>query len=256
MIQSVQRISQILNLFRDDTSLSLAQIAEKTGLAKTTVYGFVSSLKEEGFLEQDPETRRYSLGLTVFELASYFHARKDLRAIAIPFIDGLARELGLTVQLAVLDRDQVVYLYKAATADFLTFSISAGLRMPFHCTATGKVLTAYLPEEAQNQLLATHIFTPKTPFSVASPSDMAQVLTQVRADGYGLDLEESETGLGGLAVPIFEAGENVAGALGLSFLSETFSEDFLNHRLPPLKSCAELISRKLGWVPPCHSFFS
>ncbi|MBR5473986.1 MAG: IclR family transcriptional regulator [Lachnospiraceae bacterium] len=252
MIQSVHRISQILHLFRNATSLSLAQIAEQTGLAKTTVHGLVSSLREEGFLEQDPDTKRYSLGLSVFELASYYHARKDLRAIAIPFINDLARRLGMTIQLAILDKHEVVYLYKMTTADFLTFSISAGLRMPFHCTATGKAIAAFSSEDEKRHLLS-YPLTPKTPFSLASSETLEAVLRKVREHGYALDLGESEVGLGGLAVPLFDERHEVVGALGVSFLSDLYTEAFLKNILLPLQESASLISRKLG-CPPHHLF--
>ena len=246
MIQSVQRISQILNLFRNFTSLSLAQISEKTGLPKTTAYGLVSSLKEEGFLEQDPDSRRYSLGLTIFELSSYFHARKDLRAISIPFINGLAQELGFTSQLAVLDKNQVVYLYKKTTDDFLTFSISAGLRAPFYCTATGKAIAAFLPDEERKTLLSMQEYVPLTPYSITGREEMEQVLDLVKQRGYGLDLNESEQGLGGLAVPLFEQHSRVVGAISISFLSDQYSEAFLARLLPPLQSCADQIYRRLS----------
>ncbi len=246
MIQSVHRISQILNLFREHTSLSLTQIADKTGLAKTTAHGLVASLREEGLLEQDPETHRYALGLAIFELASHYHARRDIRAISIPFINDLAHKLGLTVQLAVLDRDQVVYLYKMTTAEFMTFSISVGLRMPFHCTATGKVLVSHMPADQRETLFAAHDFTPKTQYSICSSKEMLAAISKIQDFGYALDLNESELGLGGLAVPIFDENHIAAGALSVSFLAANYSDDFLLRVLPPLKTCACFITRKLG----------
>lgn len=249
MIQSVQRISRILNLFRTHTSLSLKQISEETGLAKSTVHGLLISLKEENLLSQDPVTHRYSLGLTIFELASCYHARKDLRGIAIPYIKKLSEDLEMTVQLAILDHDEVVYLYKKTTAEFLVFSIAAGLRLPFHCTATGKAIAAFLPEKEQEALVASHRYPPLTSCSIKDANAMKDVLNLVRRNGYGLDLNESEFGLGGLAVPIFEEGPSVAGALSVSFLSDAFSPELTARILPPLQSCAELISRKLGCSP-------
>ncbi|MCI8514680.1 MAG: IclR family transcriptional regulator [Lachnospiraceae bacterium] len=248
MIQSVQRISQILNLFRKYTSLSLKQIAEETGLAKSTVHGLVSSLKEENFLAQDPATHQYSLGLAIFELSSYYHTRKDLRSISIPFINELAKNLGMTVQLAILDKNQVVYLYKKTTAEFLVFSISTGLRLPFHCTATGKIIAAFLPEKERETLIDTHSYSALTPYSISEAETMKNTLTLARTNGYALDLNESELGLGGLAVPIFKSDQVIAGALSISFLSETYCPELLSRILTPLQSSANLISRKLGWL--------
>jgi len=230
MIQSIERAAAILGLFRENRYLSIAQISEMTGLAKTTAHGIVSTLKETGYLDQDPVTRDYCLGITVFELGCQYRDTLNLRSLAMPFMRDLSTLTKDTVQLAVLRGTDIIYLYKIATPMFMTFAISEGVRAPAHCVSTGRAILAQMKDSEVRELFGTGPLEQRTPFSCGSVDQLLEHLETTRKNGYAREDQEVHFGLGGIAAAVFDHNGSVCASLCLSFPNKRCDEAYLQKK--------------------------
>lgn len=208
------RADQILGAFdAGHPSLSLLGLVARTGLPKTTVYRTVEKMIELGWLAQ--VEGRYCLGNRVFELAGLTGLQVSLRGVALPYLAELNAATRETVHLAVLDRDDVLYLEKlAGHGPTIGFSRVGG-RMPAHCTGLGKVLVAHSGTDSRAALLDRPL-TPRTSATIVSPRAMERELTRIAADGIGLDREETAVGMSCVAAPVVAADGRCVAAVSVA----------------------------------------
>src|SRR5262252_1609517 len=148
-LSSVANALRLMKAFSDDDSdIGISALAQRLGLAKSTVHRLAATLITEGMLEQDPETGKYRLGLAVFELGSLVRRKMDVSAEARPFLRTLRDQTGETIHLAVLDHASVLYINKMESRRAIRMSTNVGARAPVHCTADGKALLAFQGDES------------------------------------------------------------------------------------------------------------
>lgn len=163
VVQSVDRALSILALFRTESSLGLTQIADRMNLAKSTVYGLIATLEKHGYLEQDLNTGKYRLGVRLLEMGGLFEKRLNLRREVAPVMKSLVERFAETVQVSILDGCEVVYIDLLEAPTSLRFTARIGMRAPAHCTATGKVMLADLPEGLLDELYGSGPLPMSTP---------------------------------------------------------------------------------------------
>ena len=146
-VQSVAKAADILECFVSKSELGISDISKLMGMSKSTIYGIVNTLVETGMLEQDSESRKYRLGLKLFELGHIVEKRMDIRAEAKPFCMALSEKYSQTVHLATHSEGDVVYIDKFDVPDFLIVYSQIGRRAPMTCTGVGKAMLAYLGQD-------------------------------------------------------------------------------------------------------------
>ncbi|TCW06501.1 IclR family transcriptional regulator [Raoultella sp. BIGb0138] len=245
-IQSVSRASAILKLFREHEKLSIAQIALLMNLSKTTVHGLVKTLEEEKLLQQDAKSRLYSLGHINYELGMLYQSRIVTHAVVLPWMKKLSEQVEETVQLATLTDAEVIYLSRVTTQDFYGFSIAEGLRMPAHCTSTGKCMLATLPVPRLMELYPQETLLTRTPQTIATRSELLQQLQTVAQAGYAIDDEEAEKGLRGIAIPLLTAANSAPLAICISGTVNHMTDARIRQYLPALQDTRLEIARLLG----------
>ncbi len=247
-IQSLQRAAAILRCFtQSDTDLGVTAISRQLGLHKSTVSRLLSTLKQEGFVEQNPETGKYQLGLGLITLAGIVLDRIDLRQVAYPYIRTLARLTQETVNVVVLDNSECVNIGGVASPRPIQYIGRIGRRTPVHCTAAGKVLLAYLPSEEQKQILAKNLsrFTVNT---VVDVQTLEQLLLMVRKQGYAITHQEYQLELSDLAAPVCDHTGHVFAAVVVSGPTYRISPDKIEPFVKAIKETAQEISTRLGCV--------
>jgi DNA-binding IclR family transcriptional regulator len=192
----IDRVSLVLDTFGDAGRLTLAQIARRTGLPRTSVHRMLDQLVQQRFLRRNGHG--YELGMRLVELGSLALHQDRLRRAALPLLHELHRVTGLVVHLAVLEGPDVVYLEKIS--DRLTTAIPTrvGGRQPAHCAAVGKAVLAY----SEHQLGSIGELTTKTRYSITTHTQLTAELARVRARGIAFDREESIVGYGCVGAPV------------------------------------------------------
>lgn len=248
-IQSVVRALKVLELFtEDDTSLGLKEITERVGLSKPTVFRILSTLKKMDYIEQDPKSGKYMLGLKVFEVGSAFINKMSLRSFAMPLIQELVDKCNETVHLAILDKGEIIYIDKIDGTQTIRMMSAVGKRAPAHCTSVGKAILSYKSSEELDNILADIKMVKLTKNSIADKKKLKRELRQIKNQGYAIDNEELEIGLKCVGVPIFDYHGDAVGGISVSGPSTRFTSERLKDGLIPLIiETAEKISRRMGY---------
>ncbi|QJY44538.1 IclR family transcriptional regulator [Pseudonocardia broussonetiae] len=212
-IQSIERAAAVLRLLGStDRPLGINEIAAALDLPRPTAHGIVRTLKEVGFVEQDPSAR-YVLGDALRELGRGGWDRHDLRARAMNWADSLAGSTGLAVQIGVPDAGAVRLVHHVFRPDGTPQTIRTGEEQPLHATALGKCLLAFAPVATPPpRELALTPYTGRTCSTVPA---LEAHLAVARRRGWAGDSGEFESGTGGAAAALRGSGGLVAGAIGV-----------------------------------------
>lgn len=197
---SVLRAFEVLNLFRINREMRAADVADELGIPRSSAYRILITLREAGALEST-EDGVFFLGMHMFELGCSAPLRLRLHRAAAKPIQRLSSMLGSTVQLGILDGDEVLFLEKSGLQGNPATGI--GRRGPVHASAIGKVLLAFAPARTQEFVLGRplHAFTKMT---ITSPTALRSELMQIRNRGFAVGYEEKRVGYFSVARPVRE----------------------------------------------------
>lgn len=178
-------------------------VGRRVDLPKSTVYRILSTLVSCGFVSQNTENGKYSLGIEIIPLANSVHFYSNLRHVAYPHLQYLVDTIEETSSLSTLLNSAVINLDQVEFSGRLV--VRAGNmsnRMPFYATSSGKAIAAYLPE-AELKSLMESTFISLTGGTITDKEVFKRELKQVRAQGYATAFEELEEGLNSVAAPVF-----------------------------------------------------
>lgn len=236
---------RILEVFFDSESeLTLHEISTKAKVGKTSAFRILYTLDKLGYVEKDPFGGKYRLGLRIIAAARKTVAGGNLVQAARAHLKKLRDEFNETINLAVLRNDEIVYLEILESPYPFRMTETVGARIPWHSTALGKSIAAYLPEERVRRILKQSPLKRFTPNTITSMREYMEGLKSVGDQGFSFDVEESELGATCVAAPIFDADHAVIGALSISGASPRI-RDKQNKVAQALKNAAAAISRSL-----------
>jgi IclR family pca regulon transcriptional regulator len=251
--QSLERGLAILASFRPERPLlGVSDLARELDLSRSTTHRYVATLTALGYLQQDSASRKYRLGLRVLDLGFSVINSMELRTLAAPHLQQLSDELAHTVNMAVLDGADIVYVERCRSSRHgqrdIDLNLHVGSRLPAYCTSMGKVLLAFLPDAERDAVLARVQFSRRGPNTLGGKKALLDDLERVREIGVGVNNEELAYGLRSIAVPVRGASGEVVAAINLAAHRTMASMDDLVGRLSPaLKRTADEISARLGY---------
>lgn len=248
-IEALTRGLEILSLFSSDKpSLSLMEVVAALKINKSTAYRVLSTLETLGYLERDANSRRYRPSLKVLELGFTALNSLEVRQVARPYLERLAQEVNETVSLGILDGMDVVYIDRVRNRSIVGVVLGVGSHVSAHCTALGKVLLAYLPQEELMNRLTQNKLTALTPCTFIEPSKLLDELELVRQRGYAINDEELAIGLRAIAAPIRDLSQKTVAAINVSGPVTTISLRRLKNELASaVVETATQISAALGY---------
>jgi IclR family transcriptional regulator, pca regulon regulatory protein len=217
LLRSLVHGFEVLEQFGEaPRGLTLMDVAGALGRSKATTFRYLASFVALGYLEVEPETRRYKPTVKVLRLGGAYLASLTLPDLALPHLDGLARAFGESVNLGVLDDVEIVYVARVSGERILLTNLTVGSRLPAQATSMGKVLLAYLPEAAQRRALSRIAFKALTPRTATSATRVREVLRAVRRQGYAVNDQELDLGLRSCAAPVFDRRGDAIASVNLS----------------------------------------
>jgi IclR family transcriptional regulator, KDG regulon repressor len=248
-LSSVQNAARLLKeLGAAEGSLGVTELARRLGLGKSTAHRLLATLTAERILEHDPATGTYRLGLVMWELGARVSVHRVLHDAATAVIEELRNATKETVQVAVLDGREVVYVERLESPHTLRMFGRVGHRMPAHCTSTGKVLLAHLPERRLAVLLEGWRPERRTDATICAPARLRAELERVRAQGWAENIGESEVGVASVAAPVRNARGEVIAAVSVAGPSMRVTGDTLRQFFrASVTQAADAISDQLGW---------
>jgi IclR family transcriptional regulator, KDG regulon repressor len=236
-VPAVKRALRVLELLANESEpLTLQQIVAETGIPLASAHAIMHTLLDAGYASKQTVGRAqvWSPTLALYHLGSSVVSRLGLRDVALPHLRALSASLGVPAHLGVLVGADVMYLEKVAAPSFIQFSTYPGLRSPFHLTALGRAIAAFLSPAELSPLLAG--IDPR----------FSRILRDVKAAGFATEDGDEVEGVGCVAAPVRDASGRVVASVGITGFS---AELFINGEIPSVvevMAAAETISRELG----------
>ena len=250
--QSLVRGLAILSSFQSDRPLiGVSELSRGLDLSRSTVHRYVATLAKLGYLQQDRASKRYRLGSKVLDLGFSALNSMDLLEISAPHLRQLSDETQRTVNLAILDRTDIVYIERCRAArpgqQEIDLNLHVGARLPAYCTAMGKAILAFVPEEHLDEIIQDIDFAPRGPNTLTDPEAFRGDLAKIRTSGIAVNDEELAYGLRSIAAPVYSRSGDVVAALNLAVHRTMAPMDELIARFgPSVTHAAHDISLSLG----------
>jgi DNA-binding IclR family transcriptional regulator len=248
-VKSLFKMLDVLECFSGvDPELSVLQIAQRTGLPRTTVHRLVDSLRAVGFLEQEASRENYRLGLRLFGFGNTALTNMPLHREAAPFVDTLAKLSGEAVHLCVFDGTQMVFVERSLDRGRPNNVVTTVETSPCHSTGVGKAALAFQPPAVIDRVIALGLqrFTRNT---IVAPEALRQELAATRARGYALDDSEHETDVRCVAAPVRNSTGRVFAALSVTGNTRRMEQHRTEDLAALVISHASQISAQLGYQP-------
>lgn len=246
--QSLKRGLRIIEAIAAiDGSATLAEIARKTVLPRSTAHHLLRALVEFGYLIQDGDARTYTLGPKLFRLTGRTWTKEQLAKIAMPFLAELSRRTGEGTSLAVLRDGVVTVIAKREPKGPVHVFQEVGARRPIYCTAVGKTLAAWLPDQELEGIISRTVFEQNTAKTITSPTAFRRELARVRATGFAIDNEEHIEGVRCIATPVRDHSGEVRASLCVVGPKNHLPQRRLPEIRQALAAVAAGLSARLGY---------
>lgn len=215
-IQSVARALSILELFDERrAALSTNEIAALTGLNRGTAYRFCQTLRRLGYLEEIRQST-FRPGLKVLSLAQGVLGGRGLVDMALPTLQSLRHDTGETVNFAMPDGVEVVYVARLLNDDLLAMRLVVGSRLPIVASSLGRAMLAFMPPDRVAEIIDRSKMAQLTPHTITDKSKLMEVLGVIRERGYAFNDQEIVMGVRGIAAPVIGGDGQPIAAVNLS----------------------------------------
>jgi IclR family KDG regulon transcriptional repressor len=250
-MKSLRKVLDIIDEVGEAGSMGIREISSRTGFPSPTVHRILSTLVERGYLGKDPGTKKYALSLRFLQLGAKVQQRFNLPVVARPHMHGLMLQTKESVNLAVKDGDEMVYLdHIRSDYSLLQLFTQAGARVSLYATGVGKLFLSEMSKQELDSYLERVTLTPRTLHTLIEPRALRKELSRIRSQGFAVDNEEFEVGVRCVAAPLLNhLGEHV-GAISISGAVVRITADRIEQFGGMVKRSASVISRDLGFSGP------
>lgn len=246
-LSSVTTAIHLLKTFsEEDTELGISDFAKRLGVAKSTVHRLAGTLLEEGLLQQNPESGRYSLGIGLFSLGSLVRSRLDVTSESKHVLNELRERTRENVRLAVLERQSVVFLHDFESPETLRLRSGTGQLRPAFCTAEGICLLTGLREPELDRFM-TYPRTSRTEKTITDEAALRSRIEMARRRKFAIEDEECDDGTRCIAAPIFDGSGRVVAAVGIAGPRLRIRKSQFGKFAPLAIDAAQQISERLGY---------
>lgn len=214
--QNVINALRLIECFAKEEELGITDLSEAIGVGKTVTARLVSSLEQFEYLRQNPESKRYRLGMKLAYLGSLVRDRREIIQLVEPYMWLLCKEFQVSAHLAVQENDTALIIDKVSMGPIVYMDSRIGATLPWHASATGKCLLAFGEPQGLDRILHDYEFTRYTKTTQVASAEFLTELHEARAKGYTIDAEESIIGLTCIGVPLLDAGGHLVAAISLS----------------------------------------
>lgn len=248
LISSVDNALEVLLVLSLKEGLSIRELSKELGISRSTLYRILRTLQHKDFVRQDVDTEKYSLGFKVFELGTSVKEKFDIRNIAYPYLKKLRDSTGETVQLAAVDKEEIVILEIIQGMGELRIFSSAGLRFPITYGNFGKVFLAQKTDDKIIKLIEKYPLKKYAVNSIIEREAFLRNLEEVRSLGFSIGIDDPIDCAFGIASPIFDHNQQAIASIGLSGPKTPNNMENIDKIAATIKEVSQKISRELGFV--------
>ena len=219
------------------------EVNARIGLPKPTIHRLFATLEAEGFLQRELDGRSYTAGRRLRKLSTNVLSSLRVRTARLAVLNALAEEIGETCNIAVPDREAMVYLDRVETKWPLRIQLPIGTQVPFYCTASGKMYLSTLNDAHLDRYLGAARLQPRTGATITDRTQLRDEIARTRERGYSQDAEEFMDGMIALAVPINDDQNRLLSTLSFHAPTQRLTLENAKEHLPRLRHAAAELSR-------------
>ena len=243
------KLFAVLEILCFKGEMRITAISKELQLGKSSVHRFISILKDFGYVIQDEETHKYRATLKLFHIGSLVISKIRPASVARPYMERLGEQVHETVNLALYEDGNVVYVDKVESVKALRMDLAVGHSVPAYCTALGKVFLAHCPEAELDEYLRTHELKTITSKTITKQKEFRKHLEKIRKSGYAIDDLELDEHIRCIAAPIIDSFGKTAAAVSVAGPSARLTLKRLKELSGLLTKVTQEISKELGYKP-------
>ena len=247
-VGSLEKGLRVFSAFDDaHRALRLTEIAAVTGLDKSAAQRFTHTLHELGYLRKDPKTKHYRLAPKVLELGFTYLRTDTLVERATPYLLEAHKRTEETVNLTELDGADIIYVARVPSRHQITFDVVLGTSLPAYCTAPGRAMLAFMPDEQSRSIAERSNRVAYTDKTITDLNALAAAHARTRRDGYALVSEEFSPGEISIAAPVLDFARQPIAAVNMAVPMSRWTLQMIERKLVPvLIETAQAIARSEG----------
>jgi IclR family acetate operon transcriptional repressor len=249
--QSLVRAMTLLErLSLTASGMTLTDLSQQLGMPSATTHRLLNTFEEMGYVEHDSILGLWFIGFKTFSVGNAFLNRRDFIATARPYMRRLVDQCGETVNLAVIDDGEVVYVGQVQSPEMMRMIVKLGSRSPIHASGVGKTLLASMTEKGVSTILQRKGLARFTERTIDNPANLRVELSHIRKLGYALDDEEHSVGLRCVAATIFDENGVALAGLSLSGPKARITDSRLTDLGAATRQMADEVTAALGGQKP------
>ncbi len=249
-VQSVDRAVALLRLIAASDGLSLSELARLGDVAPSTAYRMVTTLQQSGLVEFEDTSQLWFVGVEAFRIGSAFLRRRKLAERGRPIIQQLMLQTGETANIALAERESVVFVTQAETHEPIRAFFRPGTRSPYHASGIGKAVLAFMPAAQREEFIQSLPLPSFTAQTLSSLAALTADLEVIRGRGFALDDQERHIGMRCIAAPVFDESSSPLGGLSVSGPTVRIDQAFIERTAPAVVAAAAGLTRLVGGTPP------
>jgi len=211
-ITALVNAMKVLEQLIENGEMSIGELADSSGMVKSTVHRIMGTFKQMGYVYQNKVNGKYLATLKIFELGTKIAGRIPLNKIIRPYLEEIFESCHETVNFAIVDKDDIVFVDKIVTAEPLRIELEVGRRVTAYCTALGKAILSFTDDVDVSKI----VFKKMTEKTVDSPEKLLEQMESIRKNGYIIEREEFIDGLTCMAVPIKNRNNKAVAAISIA----------------------------------------
>lgn len=231
-LKAADTMFAVVEAVRELDGARVTEVAEETGLAKSTVHRHLKSLEKHQFVIKEGDT--YQIGLRFLNYGEYARARRNVYQLARPLVDDLAAQTDERALFMVEEHGHAVYLYRGVGSHAVQTDSRTGTYRYLHTIAGGKAILAHLPDERVEEILDRWGLPAKTENTITDRDTLFEELADIRERDVAFNDEETIEGLRAIAVPVVGSNGTVYGALSVSGPTHRIRGDWFEEEIPNL----------------------
>lgn len=246
ILQTADRALEILEILSHE-GMTATDIQNRIGLNKSTVHRLMMTLLNRGFVERNDQSGIYQIGLKMVEISAIRLNQVELKTEASPYLHQLANKVNQSVQLAIIDEGEAVFIEKVEKYQSFHMYCQIGKRIPLYCSGVGKALLLDKDDQEIRDILKGVVFEAFTEHTFTDIEALLADIQQSKEKGYAKDSAEHEENVYCVAMPIYDyRGKIVAAASVTGFSEKVYAQEGKEAR-KALKITCDAISKRLGY---------
>jgi Transcriptional regulator len=215
-VKSVMKALLIMEELDKTGELSIGDLSERLNMDKATVHRLINTIKDAGYVNQNPDSKKYSNSLKLLAMGNRVMEKLGVKHIARPCMEELSEKTGETINLGIRVDNKIIYVDKLESNSTIKVGLGIGVGVPSYCSGLGKVILAFTPKDELFEILNSITFVKFTGHTITDKPALMKELEIIRKNGYAVDDEEYVDGLICFGAPIFDYHGSPIAAISVS----------------------------------------